>query len=126
LCIRLSYSGKTWAGVYWQYPDCNWGETLGRTVKGAKRVTFWAAGEKGGEVVEFKAGGSGAGFRHRDTFEVAMGPIMLKPEWEPHEISLGDSPDLSNVIGAFACTIHAGTAADGPVVVYLDEIRFAK
>jgi len=124
LCIRLSYSGKDWAGVYWQYPDCNWGENLGRMVTGAKKLTFWASGEQGGEVVEFKAGGSGAGFRHPDTFEAPTGPVVLNRDWEPHEINLGDHPDLSNVVGAFACTLHADKTRPGPVVVYLDAIRF--
>src|ERR1700680_2294301 len=59
LCIKLAYSGNTWTGVYWQYPDGNWGDKPGRTVTGATHVTFWAAGDQGGEVVEFKAGGSG-------------------------------------------------------------------
>ena len=46
-----------WAGVYWLSPANNWGDKPPKQMRGASKVTFWAAGQKGGEIVEFKAGG---------------------------------------------------------------------
>lgn len=123
LCIKLTYRGSTWAGVYWQSPDGNWGDKLGRTVTGASRVTFWASGEQGGEVVEFKSGGSGAGYKYRDTFEATTGQFALERDWKPYEIGLANQ-DLKNVVGAFACIVHGDATRNGGTAVYIDRIRF--
>jgi hypothetical protein len=58
-CIKIVYHSPSnkWAGVYWQYPDGNWGEKPGRKIVGAKKLVFWARGEKGSELVSFKVGG---------------------------------------------------------------------
>ena len=58
-CIKVSYQrgSQAWGGVYWQSPANNWGNSPGRQIEGATKITFWAAGDKGGEIVEFKAGG---------------------------------------------------------------------
>lgn len=122
MCIKVTYKGTTWAGVYWQYPDHNWGDKPGRTVTGANRLTFWAAGEQGGEVVEFKAGGSGTGSQYRDTFEVTSGQTSLNREWRSFEINLA-TQDLSNVIGAFACIVRGDASKNGTVTIYIDQIR---
>ena len=49
LTTRIAYSTGPlrWAGIYWQYPESNWGAQPGRRVIGAKRISFWAAGETG-------------------------------------------------------------------------------
>ncbi|MBI3252713.1 MAG: hypothetical protein HYZ52_05320, partial [Candidatus Omnitrophica bacterium] len=53
--VKVSYSNKAtqgarWAGVYWQNPPNNWGTRPGGyDLTGAKKLTFWARGEKGGE-----------------------------------------------------------------------------
>jgi len=122
LCTRISYKGTTWAGIYWQGPDGNWGDKPGRTVTGASRVTFWAAGEQGGEVVEFKAGGSGTGSKYPDSFEATWETRALARDWTPYEISLTNK-NLSNVAGAFACIMHADSARSGSTI-YIDRIRF--
>jgi hypothetical protein len=43
---------KGWAGLYWQHPDNNWGDEPGVDLTGAKRISFYARGERGGEIVE--------------------------------------------------------------------------
>ena len=48
---------EAWAGVYWQYPDGNWGDRPGLTVpEGATKITFQAWGANGGESVDFMVG----------------------------------------------------------------------
>ena len=122
LCIKITYKGSTWVGIYWQSPDGNWGDKPGRTVTGANRLTFWAAGDQGNEVVEFKSGGSGIGSKYRDTFEVTTGQLSLERDWKHYEISLANQ-ELSNVIGAFAVIIHSDGVQSG-TTIYLDKIQF--
>ena len=57
-CIEFVYSakksqGQGWAGVYWQNPAQNWGSKKGGfDLTGMTKVTFWARGGKGGEVIQ--------------------------------------------------------------------------
>jgi len=83
-CIKITYSGELpqgagWVGVYWQNPENNWGSRDGGfNLSAARKLTFWAKGEEGGEKLEFKVGGiTGA---HPDTDIVAIGPIALTGE----------------------------------------------
>src|SRR5438132_1618605 len=59
-----------WAGMYWQWPVNNWGDKPAKAVRGASAISFWVAGDKGGEIVEFKAGGI-SGKPCSDSFEVS-------------------------------------------------------
>jgi hypothetical protein len=123
LCVKVSYlpGSKGWAGVYWQHPADNWGDAPGLTIVGATRITFWAAGAKGGEIVEFKAGGIN-GKRYQDSFEVSSGSLALSSDWKQYRIDLRRAK-LSNVVGGFAWD---ATAADNPngLTFYLDRIRY--
>ena len=55
-CIKIEYTadrsqGASWAGIFWQNPANNWGTRKGGyDLTGAKRFTFWARGEEGGEL----------------------------------------------------------------------------
>lgn len=125
VCNKISYQpGPTgWAGIFWQYPDSNWGDQPGRRIRGAKRIVFWATGERGGEVVEFKAGGiRDSRKRYQDSFEVSIGRVTLTNEWRRYEIPLVGQ-DLSNVIGAFAW-VATGSANPNGLIFYLDDIRY--
>lgn len=60
-CHKFTYTpvtgGPGWAGVYWQFPVNNWGMQAGKRVApGATKITFFAAGAKGGEDVKFIVG----------------------------------------------------------------------
>jgi hypothetical protein len=122
---RVSYSGGPvgWAGVYWQWPDGNWGENPGRSLS-ARRVAFHARGETGGELVEFKVGGIGSDGAQtfRDSVDRSSGGVRLEPEWKRYEIELSDQ-DLSSVIGGFAWIVQARANSDH-VVFYIDNVRF--
>jgi len=110
-----------WAGIYWQYPENNWGAKPGRSLEGARSISFYARGETGKEVAEFKAGGiSDPDLEYHDSFETSLGDIVLSKEWERHEISL-TGKDLSNVIGAFAWISTAPTSE--PLTAYLAGIQ---
>lgn len=129
-CIRASYQrgSKGWAGVYWLHPANNWGDSPGRQIEGATKITFWAAGDKGGEIVEFKAGGimekpvkAGPGWRP-DSFEVTLGSVALSKQWKQYEIPLA-GPSLKNVVGAFAWVATADANPRG-LTFYIDAIRY--
>lgn len=126
-CIRITYrpNKKGWAGIYWQFPDGNWGDSPGRRIKGASRLTFLARGERGGELVQFKAGGIFAqGKKYHDSFEIAISPVELTQEWQRYEIDFTRA-DLSSVLGAFAWTANRSGNPEG-LTFYLDDIRYEK
>jgi len=121
--IRIEYTQgeKGWAGIYWQYPDGNWGDKPGRTLIGAKQISFYAKGEGGDEIVEFKAGGiANPDKPYKDSFEKPLGKVILSKNWTKYVIDLSNV-DLSNVIGAFAW-IASGTDNKGHVVTYIAKL----
>lgn len=122
-CVRATYhpGNKGWAGVYWQYPDGNWGEKPGRKIENAKKVIFWARGQNGGELVTFKVGGI-HGKKNEDSFEKVVGPIALESVWKQYEIDLSDA-DTSSTIGGFAWIATANGNPNG-LTFYLDDICF--
>lgn len=123
MCTKVTYQpgAKAWAGVYWQSPSDNWGDRPGIRLNGASKITFWAVGAKGGEIVEFKAGGIN-GRAYRDSFEKSMGSVPLTNTWKQYSLPL-KGQNLSSVLGAFA---WIATAADNPggLTFYLDAIRY--
>lgn len=126
-CVKVSYSpGPTgWAGIYWQNKPNNWGEEPGEdfSKEGFKFVTFWARGETGSEIVEFKVGGIQTGGKpYRDSFEKTMGKQSLTKDWKQYRIALSGT-NLSSIIGVF-CFSVAGTANPKGLIFYLDDIRY--
>ncbi|MGD2087151.1 MAG: hypothetical protein PVH61_13290 [Candidatus Aminicenantes bacterium] len=127
ICIKIVYhpGPKGWAGIYWQNKPDNWGDQPGENFQkmGYKKLTFWAKGEKGGEVVEFKAGGINAPVKkYRDSFEVSLGKVVLKKTWKQYIINL-ENEDLSSVIGGF-CWVTSKTANPEGLTFYLDDIYY--
>jgi len=124
-CTRFSWEPRTstWAGLYWQSPAGNWGVQPGRSVVGATKVTFWAAGENGHEVVEFKVGGLRTlTLPYKDSFAATRGLVRLSPGWRQYEISI-KGQNLTSVIGAFAWVAQKANNA-GTVTFYLDGIQY--
>lgn len=127
-CIKVEYknnSGTRWAGVYWQNPANNWGEVpnAGLDLTGATKLTFWARGEKGGEVInEFKMGGIASG-EYIDSDSGSVGPVKLTTEWQKYEIDLRGK-DLSYVIGGFCWATNIDVNNPEGITFYIDEIRY--
>lgn len=126
-CIKVTYSnavsqGARWAGMYWQSPANNWGDKKGGfDLTGAKKLTFWARGEKGGErVEEFKLGGITGLYPDSDI--AGIGPVMLTQEWKQYEIDLSGK-DLSYISGGFCWATNIDVNTDG-AVFYLDDIKY--
>ncbi|MCU0288157.1 MAG: hypothetical protein MUF15_17400 [Acidobacteria bacterium] len=128
ICIKIVYKPgpKGWGGIYWQNKADNWGSFKGYDLSSAgyKKITFWARGENGGEVVEFKAGGINApGKQYRDSFEVSMGKVVLEKTWKQYTIDL-KGQDLSSVIGGFCWVASKNAVSSGQLIFYLDDIYY--
>jgi hypothetical protein len=122
-CIKVTYQpgARGWAGVYWQYPDGNWGDERGRKIEGANKLVFWARGQHGDEIVRFKTGGINQR-KSQDSFEKVLGPVRLTREWKQYQIEF-NGMDTSSVIGAFAWVASAD-GNPGGLTFFLDDICF--
>jgi len=125
--IKIVYNsratqGARWAGIYWQNPANNWGNSPGGfDLTGATRLVFWARGDRGGErIEEFKMGGIAGEYADSDV--VGIGPVTLSSEWKKYVIDLEDA-DLSIIIGGFAWAANLDNNPRG-ITFYLDDIRF--
>lgn len=126
-CIKVVYTaqkkqGAGWAGIYWQDPANNWGNLKGGyDLSGAKKLTFWARGDKGGEVItEFKIGGING--ERSDSSAASVGPVKLTNEWKEYTIDLKDE-DLSHVIGGFSFVVSSMENPEG-ATFYIDDIAY--
>lgn len=127
-CIRVTYSaarsqGEGWAGIYWRYPDSNWGnKDEGQDLSWATRLTFWARGQRGGENAEFKAGGIKG--KHPDSIQpvVSTGVVRLSDNWQQFAINLSGK-NLSHVIGGFCWVTNRNQNPRG-CTIYLDDIEY--
>jgi len=130
-CIKFGYNakkaqGKGWAGVYWQNPAQNWGSRKGGfDLTGMTKLTFWAKGAKGGEIIQkFLVGGLGIEPKatYPDSVEVELGPIELTDTWKQYTINLAGK-DLSYISGGFCWVTTADLNPEG-ATFFLDDIKF--
>ncbi len=129
-CIRVTYdvqcslNSRHWAGVYWLHPADNWGDKKGGfNLNGAKKLVFWAKGEKGAEqVAEFKIGGIGMGRDYPDSDNASIGPVILTNQWKEYSIDLRGK-DLSSISGGFAWIANVDGNSE-PCIFFLDDIHF--
>jgi len=124
--IKITYRfGPTrWGGLYWQNEPDNWGDKPGNNYSnsGLSRLTFWARGATGTEVVEFKAGGiDNPKKKYRDSFRATIGRVTLSKEWRQYHIDLSGA-DLSSVIGGFCWVASADYNSARQVAFFLDDI----
>jgi hypothetical protein len=120
-CIRVDFTqGKGWGGVVWQSPDGDWGDRAGGLdLAGAKKLTFWARGQKGGEEVSFELGLIGHDKRFFDTANAKL-KTTLTAEWKQYSIDLSGK-DLSRIKTGFCWTV---AASGEPITFFLDDIQY--
>jgi hypothetical protein len=123
-CIRINYLPgiENLLGIYWQFPQNNWGELPGYDLSKAARIVFWAKGNTGGESATFHVGGI---FSPQKPYPDSFGPIskqvVLTSQWTKYTIDL-TGYDLSNVIGGFGWINDHNPEGSK---IYLDQIYFA-
>jgi hypothetical protein len=121
-CLRFEYQDASgWGGVVWQDPAEDWGDKVGGwNLSGAKQLTFWARGEKGGEEVNFEFGLLGRDKPHRDSSSGSLSGIKLTTDWKQYRLDL-TGKDLSCIKTGFCWTVKA---QNNPAMFYLDDIQF--
>ncbi len=113
-------SGSGWGGVVWQSPANDWGEKPGGyNLTGAKKLTFWARGEKGGEKVSFSFGILDKA-KYADSAKGEIKDQELTKDWKQYSIDLSGK-DLSQIKTGFVWIVGA---KGEPVTFYLDDIKF--
>jgi len=118
-CHKFTYtaSNNGWGGVWWQYPELNWGDLPGFEVPdGASVLSFYAWGAQGGEVVKFLVGMS----TKADGFSLDTGDQTLTTEPKEYTIDVS-RVRYRKVVGGF------GWVAGGkpsPMVFYIDDIQW--
>lgn len=128
--IEIRYSaqksdGMGWSGIYWQYPDNNWGDRpSGYNLSGYSTLRFWARGGKGGEQAEFKTGGITGQYPDSLQPPSSTGPVVLSSEWKQYTIDLRGK-DLNRIAGGFVWVSPQDRNPQG-CTIYLDDIQFGK
>jgi hypothetical protein len=115
--------GLGWAGIYFLYPDGNWGQLPGRNLTGATRLTFWACADHVTRAEFFVGGIQDPHLPHADSLQkTSTGIVPLTPTWQRYEIDL-TGKDLSSVIGGFGVAMSRDQDQD-PRSLFLDDIAF--
>lgn len=121
-CLKVDYTASdNWGGVVWQSPANDWGDAPGgRDLSGATKLTFWARGAKGGEIVNFSFGLIGKEKPYFDTDKNQIEKVRLTDDWQPYTIYV-KGQNLTRIKTAFVWTI---AATGQPITFYLDDIRY--
>ncbi len=122
--ITYTFGPQRWGGIYWQNLPDNWGDKPGAdyTGKGLSKVTFWARGETGNEVVEFKVGGiDSPGKPYRDSLVATLGRVTLTKDWQQYTIDLSGK-NFSSVVGGFCWVASSDYNSAGQIVFYIEGI----
>jgi hypothetical protein len=121
-CLRCDFeSDKGWGGVVWQNPAGDWGDRGGGyDLSGAKKLSFWARGEQGGELVSFEFGTLEKTKKFFDTGKGKLEKIALTKDWQRYEIDVS-AQDLTRIKTGFVWTLASPGHA---VTFYLDDIRW--
>ncbi len=110
-----------WGGVVWQNPAGDWGDRGGGyDLTGAKKLTFWARGENGGEAVTFLYGTIGKPKKFHDTATGKLDKVSLTNDWQRYEIDVAGK-DLTRIKTGFVWTLASGGK---PITFYLDDVRW--
>ena len=125
LCEKWTYTPgpKAFAAVAWQFPERNFGEKPGRNLSqsGFTKLSFHARGAKGGETVEFFAGGNTTpGLPYQASFPKTGERLVLTKEWTRYTIPL-NGMDLSNVTTAFGWSIQG---SDALTTFFIDAMKY--
>lgn len=121
-CMKCEFKGTTgFAGVAGQNPPNDWGDVPGGTdLTGSRKLTFWARGAAGGEVVSFKLGILGGDKKYADSDHAELANVTLGKEWKQYTIDLAGK-DLHRIKTGFVWVVEAHGK---PTVFYLDDIQY--
>jgi len=121
-CLKCQFKSPTgFGGIAWQNPANDWGDQKGGyNLTGAKKLSFWARGEEGGEVVSFKMGILGKDKNFPDSDHAELPDVALTSDWKQYSIDLSGK-DLSCIKTGFVWVL---ASSGKPVTFYLDNIQY--
>jgi len=121
-CIKIRARAPFgWTGIAWQNPANDWGDLAGGyDLTSATKLTFWARGEMGGELIDFGVGLLNSDKEFYDTAKTELKRIKLKKKWKQYSINL-KGKDLSNIKTPFYWIIGGNNHT---ITFYLDDIKF--
>ncbi len=121
-CMKVTFDkADGWGGVVWQSPANDWGQQAGGwDLTGAKKLSFWARGAKGGEKVKFEAGILGKDAKFPDSGKIVVGEFVLTAEWKQYQVDLAGK-DLTCIKTGFMWVVGGQGA---PITFFLDEIVY--
>jgi hypothetical protein len=125
--LRMDYrptlaSSLGWAGVYFLYPDGNWGQFPGRNLSGATKLSFWVCAYHDTHAEFFLGGIKDPRFAYFDTLpKISTGVVTVSSTWQRHEIDL-TGHDLSSVIGGFGVAMSREQDARSTTLL-LDDVE---
>lgn len=118
-CTSIDYQ----PGLSTSNLDLSWSADKNFNISGAKKITFYAMGDTGGEVVKFEAAGKkvdtilGGKVSKTLNFGLVSQPVTLQKEWKKFEIDLSKT-NLSGVTNPFGIGIEKADNK-GPVKIFV-------
>jgi hypothetical protein len=121
VCMKCQFTdSQGWAGIIWQSPANDWGDKFGGyNISGASKLTFWARGETGGEIVNFRLGVI-KDKKFNDTASASLENVKLTTHWKQYSIDL-TGKDLSDIKTGFSWGV---AAAGSPITFYLSQVQY--
>jgi hypothetical protein len=125
--LRIDYrpnpaSPLGWTGVYFLYPDGNWGQFPGRNLSGATKLSFWVCADRDMPAEFFLGGINDPRFANFDTSPaISTGAVAVNATWQRHEIDL-TGHDLSSIIGGFGVVMRREQDARSSSL-FLDDVE---
>jgi len=119
--LRFQYKAKDgWGGIVWQHPPNDWGDKPGGfNLSGAKKLSFRAKGEQGGEVITISMGIIGRDKPHYDSAKAEQ-KFTLTNDWKTYSLDLSNK-DLSRIKSGF-CIVTAGQGK--PFAIQIDDVKY--
>jgi len=125
--VRMTVTFKTpnWCGLAVACAPDYWGKepsVAAWDLRGAKKLVFWARGDKGTESIQVKTMVTG-GERFGDSTTIAPATpwLSLTKGWKQYELSL-EGVDASRVVTNFCVVTNKDHNENAAITFYLDEI----
>ena len=126
-CIQIKYTaekklGNGWAQISFQPTPSNYWNTRRGSydLTTAKKLFFYAKGEKGNEIVEFKMVGLNG--RESGNKDVSTGEVKLTKNWKLYTINIYNT-QLQDIAGGIAI-IFSRQLNPEKCTIYIDHIYY--
>lgn len=116
-----------WVGLVVPVQQDYWGEweARGLDLSKAKKLIFYAKGEKGDEQIQVKAAiASDKQYGDSALIPVTSPWLTLEKDWKRYEISIEDGSQLKRVITPFALIANKSYNQGGLITFYVDDIYY--